>query len=471
MLSPASLSLLSCLPLPPRGIVAIYGAGGKTSFMQSLAKDLVLCGHQVIQTTTTKIRRPALIPCIIGHDIRTVKEELRNHLQGNQMVSLGSSLTPDGKLIGIPPSWPNFLLKEGIADYILVEADGSARKPIKGYAHYEPVFPINSCVLVPVLGLDAIGCPINAENVHRPDLFCQLTGCQPETLLETRNLITIYRHMLELGAAHSPQATVVPVFNKVDAIARENMIVHIADALPPVGPYALFTSLADKEPVKFVYRLGVENHGFGISIILLAAGKGERMGKPKLDLEINGKTILEHAVSAIEKTGIHDVVVVFSEQNSHYRSRLPSYFRSTVTTNIQEEEELSKSVKQGLLNIQPQSQAVIFALADQPLITPDIYKDLIQYHLRHLPLVTVPVHDGKRGNPTLFDRRMWSELSKIKGDKGGRNLIATVPPPKLGLVHVGHGSVLADIDTPEDYQRLLSEASPATASSEQAQKD
>ncbi|MDR2862113.1 MAG: putative selenium-dependent hydroxylase accessory protein YqeC [Syntrophobacterales bacterium] len=453
MLSPASLSLLSCLSLPPKGIVAIYGAGGKTSFMHVLAKDLALRGHKVIQTTTTKIRRPSLIPCIIGHDIQAVTEELRLHLQENHMVSLGLSLASDGKLAGIPSHWPDFLLKEGTADYILVEADGAARKSIKGYAHYEPVFPVNSCVLVPILGLDVIGSPVTEENVHRPDLFCRVTGCEPGTTLEISVLAAMYRHMIELGKSHSPQATIVPLFNKADAIADESIITGVAQALPPVGPYALFTSLADEHPVKFVYGLEEKNHGFGISAVLLAAGKGERMGKPKLNLDMGGKTIFERAVAAIEKAGIHDVVVVFSEQNLPDRRYLPSHFRSVVNTNIQEG--LSSSVKQGLLNIQPQNQAVFFALADQPFITPDVYQELIQYHLRHLPIITAPVHNGKRGNPTLFDRRIWPELLKIKGDEGGRNIISAVSPHRLGLVRVKHEGVLVDIDTPEEYQRFL----------------
>ena len=468
MFSPASLSLISCLPLPSKGIVTIYGAGGKTSFMQVLAKDIALRGYKVIQTTTTKIRRPPRIPCIIGHDIKTVMRELRTNLQKNHMVSLGSSLTPDGKLTGIAPSWPDSLLKEEIADYILVEADGAARKPIKGYAHYEPVFPENSCMLVPILGLDAIGRLINAENVHRPDLFCRVTGCQPETLLEIPDLVTIYRHMIELGLAHSPQAAIVPLFNKVDTVAMGNIVISIAESLPPVGPYILFTSLADKHPVKFVYGLDEKNRGFGISVVLLAAGKGKRMGKQKLDLTINGKTLLDCAVSAIEETGINDVVVVFSEQNLRDRDRLPAHFRSTVNS----QKGMSSSVKQGLLNIRPQNQAVFFALADQPFITPDIYQELMQYHLQHLPLITVPIYDGKKGNPTLFDRRTWPELQNIKGDEGGRTLIATVPDHKLGLVHVRHEGVVADIDTPEDYQRLLAAyACPISTSSEQTKKD
>jgi len=470
MLPPASLSLISCLSLPPKGIVTIYGAGGKTSFMQFLAKDLVLCGHKVIQTTTTRIRRPAFIPSIIGHDIHTVTEELRTRLKESLMVSLGSSLTPDGKLIGIPPSWPDSLLKKEVADYVLVEADGASRKPIKGYAHYEPVFPVNSSMLVPIIGLDAIGSPVTAENVHRIDLFCRQTGCQPGALLEIPALITIYRHMIELGVAHSPQAAIVPLFNKVDAIADESMITDIMEVLTPVGPYAFFTSLADKHPVRFAYGLEKKNHGFGISVVLLAAGKGARMGKPKLNLEVNGKAILEHAVSAIEKTGISDVVTVFSEQNSHNLCQLPSHFRRTVITGASEG--LSTSMKQGLLSIQPQSQAVFFALADQPFITPDIYKDLMQYHFRHLPLITIPVYDGKRGNPILFDRRVWPELLRIKGDEGGRSLIASVPSHKLGLVHVKHEGVLVDIDTPEDYQRLRPKhAQIVSALSEPARKD
>jgi molybdenum cofactor cytidylyltransferase len=86
------------------------------------------------------------------------------------------------------------------------------------------------------------------------------------------------------------------------------------------------------------------------------------------------------------------------------------------------------------------------------MITPAIINELVQAHRRTLGPACVPIFEGRRGNPVLFDRALFSELREIRGDTGGRPLLE-----KYGssIVAVPSSSgVLVDIDTQEDYQRL-----------------
>jgi molybdenum cofactor cytidylyltransferase len=445
------LSLAPCLSLPEQGVVTVYGAGGKTSVMETLTRELTKQGKRVIQTTTTKIFRPDNLPTIIGEDLAVVTEGLLAALREHPAVALGATLLTDNKLSGIDPAWPAALLEQKIADYIIVEADGSARKPIKGYASYEPVFPTRSDILIPVLGIDAIGRPVNPENVHRSEAFCQLTGAKPDAPLEFSHFLTSLRHMIDLGHASTPQATVIPVINKIDKISGYGVIREITEGLQRAGVCLLFTSLKDENSVWFVYQGGVGGNGFGISVVVLAAGGSVRMGKSKLSLEIKGKTLLEHALGPIREAGFKDVVVVFSEENEKLRALVPRNYR--VVINRHSQEGISTSLKAGVAAVDPRNQGILFALGDQPFVGVDVYQKLVQYHRRHLTVLTWPVHEGKRGNPVLFDRRLWPELMKVEGDEGGKQIITRTSPEDIGRVEVAEAGVLIDIDTPDEYEK------------------
>ena len=76
------------------------------------------------------------------------------------------------------------LFNEGIGTHYLVEADGAARRPIKGYASYEPVIPPAAGLLLPVLGLDALGKKVESQTVHRVELFAAQCGAVPGDVLD-----------------------------------------------------------------------------------------------------------------------------------------------------------------------------------------------------------------------------------------------------------------------------------------------
>ncbi|MBN1547507.1 MAG: putative selenium-dependent hydroxylase accessory protein YqeC [Syntrophaceae bacterium] len=450
--------LASCLSLPERGIVTIYGAGGKTSVMETLTREVTAQGKTVIQTTTTKIFRPEGVPVVVGEDFKVVAAQLSAGVASCGLAVLGATLTPENKLSGIDPAWPEALLESHVADYVIVEADGSARKPIKGYAPYEPVFPTHSDLLIPLLGVEAIGRPVNPDNVHRSDAFCKLTGAQPDKPLTVSHFIRCLQHMISLGQTGTPNTPIIPMINKVDLVSGPGQIQEIIAGFPQAPGFILFTSLKNDHPVRFVYRGATKEQSFGFSVVVLAAGGSVRMGRSKLTLEIQGKTLLENALLPIRQAGIRDVVVVLSEENEALKAKIPQEYH--VVINRHSREGISTSLKSGLAAVDPCSQGVFFALGDQPFVGAEVYRKLIEQHCRYLPLVTWPVYGGKRGNPVLFDRRLWPDLMKTEGDEGGKQIIAGIPETKIGRVDVGDAGVLIDIDTQDEYEKYRTKETP-----------
>ena len=451
------LALVPCLSLPERGVVTIYGAGGKTSLMETLACELTARKKTVIQTTTTKIFRPDGVPVVIGDDYAAVREQVGAAIDSRGLAVLGAALLPEDKLAGIDPTWPESLLDHHIADYVIVEADGSARKPIKGYASYEPVFPTRSDLLIPVLGIEAIGQPVTSDNVHRSDAFCKLTGAQPGETLTVSHFIRCLLHMIDLGKACSPGIPVVPFINKVDRVTGSALICEIVAGLSGTEGSVLFASLRDDHPVRFIYHGGKREHGFDFSVVLLAAGGSVRMGRSKIALELQGKTLLENALLPIRQAGIKDVVVVLSEENEGLKDLVPPGYR--IVVNRRSREGISTSLKAGLAAVDPRSQGVLFALGDQPFVGTEVYEKLMDYHRRNLPLLTWPTHGGKRGNPVMFDRRLWPHLMRTEGDEGGKQIITATPEAEIGRVEIEGAGVLIDIDTPEEYDKYRTKES------------
>ena len=437
-------------------VVTIYGAGGKTSLLETLGRELSLQGRRVILTTTTRIFKPETYPCVIGEDFARLTEVLAEHFPAHSPVVLGARLSTDHKLIGIDPAWPQALLDQDICDDVIVEADGAAHKPIKGYASYEPVLPPSSTVLIPVLGYDALGIPIDAEHVHRPEAFCALTGARPGDRITVDHFLTAMAHMIRLGQEKCPQAVIVPVVNKVDLAQDTQQIREIVQKFPLVEAVdrLLFTHLKGDPSVQFSFGRIQGVFEPEISVVILAAGGSVRMGRPKLALPLQGKTLLELAIAPALASGIRDIVVVTGEDPVWFRERIPPDVR--VVINPRSREGIATSLHAGITAVSSRSQAILFSLGDQPFVTAEVYRMLIEHYRRHMKALTFPVFGRKRGNPVLFDRRLWSALMALQGDEGGKQIFASVPDQEKAGVTVPCPGILLDIDTPEEYARMIS---------------
>ena len=153
-----------------RGLTAIVGSGGKTTLMHRLAEELAPRGR-VILTTSTHIRPSARYETLTDPTWETLSAALDRGFP----VCVGSP-AGEGKLCA--PQIPFARLTE-LADYVLVEADGSRGLPLKAHLPHEPVIPAAARRTICVVGAAGLDRPIR-EAVHRPEVFCALTGAGPE---------------------------------------------------------------------------------------------------------------------------------------------------------------------------------------------------------------------------------------------------------------------------------------------------
>lgn len=187
-----------------------------------------------------------------------------------------------------------------------------------------------------------------------------------------------------------------------------------------------------------------------IAGLLLAAGGSTRLGQPKQLLEWKGKTLIRRAAEALLGAGCDPVVVVVGSMAESCRLELDG-LTLEIVENTEWRSGMSSSIRSGLeslLETDPHLDAVLITLVDQPKITKDQLKSLLdRYGETSAPIVAAE-YDGVAGVPALFDRRHFPALSNLTGDKGARDLIrkdahlVAIPLPEAGV----------DIDTLADLE-------------------
>ena len=214
-------SLTNALKLP-RGVTAIVGGGGKTTLMLRLARELGALGARVIVTTTTNIFPPDGIPTLTNATL----QDAETALDGERVICLGNP-SKDGKL-----SAPDVLIDQmqQIADYVLVEADGAKRLPLKAPAEHEPVIPPKAKLVVAVAGLDSHGRPIR-ETVFRPELYAALCGKTIEETVTTQDIATVLTHPSGQRKGVADGIRFAVVLNKADDASMKAAALEIATQL------------------------------------------------------------------------------------------------------------------------------------------------------------------------------------------------------------------------------------------------
>lgn len=188
--------------------------------------------------------------------------------------------------------------------------------------------------------------------------------------------------------------------------------------------------------------------------VVLAAGSSSRLGRPKQLLPLGGRPLLAHTLAHARDSLLDGVYVVLGhEARAIERQVEPAALGARVVVNDRHGEGQSTSLHAGLAALPRDAAAAVFILGDQPLVGPDVLDALVAtYRATGGPIVQ-PVYAGRRGNPVLFDRALWSELLTIEGDQGARgvlrahaDLVREAPVPDIPYP--------ADVDTPADYERL-----------------
>ena len=174
------MELHEALGITPGDVVAFVGAGGKSGAILTVSDGLQRAGMKVLVAPTTKMtlgEADDVGPLVTSEDAGELHGRAEEALSGSPVVVAGSGMLSKSRVGGVDPGWIGDLAP--LADVVLVEADGSRRRPIKGTAEHEPALPDAATLVVAVANVHALGTPVDEEHVHRPEVFSDLTGVGP----------------------------------------------------------------------------------------------------------------------------------------------------------------------------------------------------------------------------------------------------------------------------------------------------
>ena len=182
------------LGLGDRELVSIVGAGGKSTLLFAVGRDLAAPGAQVILTTTTRVGADQpREPICWSADPDAVEAALVEAARGRNLPLFVAAGRESGKIVGLSPAAVNLLFLRTGADYVIVEADGAAGMAIKAPADHEPVIPGASTTVVVVASIAAVGRPISAV-AHRPERLSGLIAARPDDHLTIEGMAAVLLH-------------------------------------------------------------------------------------------------------------------------------------------------------------------------------------------------------------------------------------------------------------------------------------
>jgi CTP:molybdopterin cytidylyltransferase MocA len=255
-----------------------------------------------------------------------------------------------------------------------------------------------------------------------------------------------------------------------------------------------------------------------ISAVVLAAGESKRMGRPKQMLAWRGKTLLRHVLDSLIDSDVDEIILVLGHEAEAILKSLSDLFkpcesrdpsarwtffdpasprfaaktklalraqtvvfagaplrrqgapknlqcalpesdfhraRNKVVINPDYTQGMASSLRAGLLALDPGSEAFLVLLADQPGIGPEIINRMIRGFRQADPRrgIVRPLYRGRGGHPVLIGARYLQEALQLHGDVGARQILIDHPGDILEI-DVDKDSVLMDIDTPEEYEKL-----------------
>ncbi len=438
-----NLSIAQALRVDSSPCIAFVGAGGKTTALFQLAKQLPL---PVIVTATSHLGawQFRLANQHIITDSPALLDELEHGLQGVILIT--------GEIEGDKSKPINENLLAWLHQFcgyhsipLLIEADGSRQKPLKAWADHEPPIPDFAKCVVQVVGLAGLGKPLNAEFVHRPEIFSRISGLKMGGTITSEAL----KHVLtnpQGGLRNIPhEGRKVVLLNQADTDELQSTANGMVDSLLSVYDSILIASLQDEK----IYAVHEPIAG-----IILAAGESTRYGQAKQLLDWRGEPFIRAVAKTALEAGLAPVVVV-TGANAEKIELAVKDLHVRIAPNTEWKSGQGSSIKAGISSLKDsRAGGAIFLLTDQPQVTTSVIRALVEKHAEGLYPIVAPLVMDQRANPVLFDRSTFRDLSAIEGDVGGR---AIFHKHRVEYLPWHDDRLLLDVDTPEMYQRLISD--------------
>ena len=182
------------------------------------------------------------------------------------------------------------------------------------------------------------------------------------------------------------------------------------------------------------------------------------MGCCKQLLPLDGRPAIVRSVESLLAAGLDEVIVVVNEEGAEVAAAI-SHLPVTIRVNETPDSDMAKSVRVGLSGVADTASGVIVALADTPLVRKETCRFLAEQHQLHQDVILIPVYRGRKGHPTLFPRPV---LASIDQHPTLRDVIQ-VHGESVRLLEVDDPWITTDMDTPDDYRRLVSLLTPSAS--------
>jgi CTP:molybdopterin cytidylyltransferase MocA len=184
-----------------------------------------------------------------------------------------------------------------------------------------------------------------------------------------------------------------------------------------------------------------------VSGIVLAAGAGRRLGRPKADLDFGGQRLVDRAVGTLRAGGCSQVLAVLRPEQAAAEG-------ARTVVNPEPDRGMGSSLRCALAELEPDPtfQACVVLLVDLVDVRPAEVAAVIERHRAGAQIVAVR-RAGQRSHPVLVSRRWYAELAAAaEGDQGGRDFFAR---HLQDTSFVDYPDPIIDIDTAEDLSRAL----------------
>jgi len=436
------VKLTTALRLGSLPRVAIVGGGGKTTTMFALAREypspviIAATAHMAIEQMALADQHFSVAS---PNDVAAFEANLPPGV-----TFFTGPINDKGKTTGLTAETVRIVMD--LADRhhapLFIEADGSKCLPLKAPAEHEPPIPDFVDTVIYVVGLSGLGKALNDETVHRPDRYSRLSGLALGEAITPDAIAKVLRDPIGGLKNVPPSARKIALLNQADTPELQSQAQIIARQLLPTYGAVVISAL------KFQQIHAVHESTAGV---ILAAGASTRMGQPKPLLLWQGVPFIRQVARTALDADLSPVIIVAGEYVAEIQAAV-SDLPVTVIHNAEWATGQSTSVKAGLNALPEETGSAIFLLADQPHIPIELVRSLVAQHAQSLPPIVVPLIEDRRGNPVLFDRVTFKDLSALSGDVGGRAVFAK---HRVTYVPWHDASLLLDVDTPEDYQRLL----------------
>lgn len=249
-------TLAQALAVHTGDVVALVGGGGKTAALYRLGWELATRGVPVVLGGTARFTPPEGGPVPNLLMLTEAAEAPALPPEGPWPLTVTTGPGSKGRLLPVPVEWVDAWHARHPDWVIVLEADGSAMRPFKAPAEHEPVIPVSATLVVPVVGIDAAGRPLDATHVHRHEIVAALTGAEPGALVTEDVIAATLVHPSGGRKGVPPGARWVPLINKADNPERLAHAERLAALLTAEAERVVIARLRGEPPVVRVVERG-----------------------------------------------------------------------------------------------------------------------------------------------------------------------------------------------------------------------